>query len=101
MERRKHSRHKIDAVVEVEYGSGTFDARTLDISKHGIRIESDYMVDPESKVDIVLFINEPVSFSGEIKWVFSEHAGETISYLMGIYCKGTDLSWIIENIDHY
>ncbi|MBW1739767.1 MAG: PilZ domain-containing protein [Deltaproteobacteria bacterium] len=91
MERRKDPRYKIDAAVEVRYGTHTIYGKAVEISTHGIRIESTDPIEPGTEVEAVLFLKEPERVSGEIKWVLAEPGQGRVNYKMGIYCKSGDL----------
>jgi len=87
MERRKYPRYKIDTAAEVRYRNTTIDAKAIEISAHGVRIESTSMIRPGTKVDVTLFLREPERFSGEVEWIIAEHGQETVNYKIGIYCE--------------
>lgn len=84
MERRREQRYKINAEAEVRYDNNTINAKALEISKHGIKIESADFIEPGTKVEAVLFLKEPERISGEVKWVVAEQGQEKVSYKIGI-----------------
>ncbi len=84
MERRSEQRYKLNAEAEVTYGNNTINAKALEISKHGIKIESAEPIEPGTKVETVLFLKEPERISGEVKWVIAEPGQEKVIYKIGI-----------------
>lgn len=87
MEKRKEPRYKIDAAVEVKYGTTTINAKAIEISRHGIKIESTDLIEPGTIVAVVLFLKEPERISGEVKWVLAEPGQGKVNYRIGIYCE--------------
>lgn len=87
MEKREEPRYKIDAAAEVRYGTNTIDARAVEISAHGVRIESTSSLKIGIKVEVTLFFKKPERFFGKVQWVFTEVGKGGLNYKMGIYCE--------------
>jgi hypothetical protein len=79
--------------VEVKFEDKTFNARAIDISKHGFCIMCPKIIEPGSKIDAVIFLKDPERVSGEVKWATAElDPGQgTMRYKMGVEVKGTIL----------
>ncbi|MCK4390865.1 MAG: PilZ domain-containing protein [Desulfobacterales bacterium] len=90
-ERREESRYKIDTAAEVRYGTSTINAKAVEISTHGLRIESNNPINPGTKVEAVLFLTKPERISGEVKWVLAEAGEGMINYKIGISCESRNL----------
>ena len=91
MERREEARYKVDATAELKYGATTLNVKAVEISKHGMRIESESFINPGTKVQAVLFLNEPQRVSGEVKWVLAEPGASGMFYKIGIHCASGQL----------
>jgi hypothetical protein len=91
MERREEARYKVDATAELKYGANTLSVKAVEISKHGMRIESESFINPGTKVQAVLFLKEPQRVSGEVKWVLAEPGASGMFYKIGIYCESGQL----------
>ena len=91
MERREEARYKVDATAELKYGATTLNVKAVEISQHGMRIESESFINPGTKVQAVLFLKEPQRVSGEVKWVLAEPGASGMSYKIGIYCESGQL----------
>jgi len=91
MERREEERYKVDAAAEVKYGATTLKVKAVEISKRGMRIESENFINPGTKVEAVLFLKEPQRVSGEVKWVLAEPGPSGMSYKIGISCESGQL----------
>jgi len=103
MERREEARYKVDATAELKYGATTLKVKAVEISKHGIRIESENFINPGTKVQAVLFLKEPQRVSGEVKWVLAEPGASGMFYKIGIFCEGRQLvadeEEVVEKVD--
>ena len=91
MDRREEARYKVDATAELKYGATTLNVKAVEISKHGMRIESESFISPGTKVQAVLFLKEPQRVSGEVKWVLAEPGAAGMSYKIGIHCESGQL----------
>ena len=103
MERRDEARYKVDAAAELKYGATTLKVKAVEISKHGMRIESEDFINPGTKVEAVLFLKEPQRISGEVKWVLAEPGAQGITYKIGIFCAAGQLvaddQEVVEEVD--
>jgi hypothetical protein len=97
MERRKEARYKIDAAVELKFGTTTVNAKAIEISKHGIRIECAQLIDPGTRVQAVIFLKEPQKVLGEVNWAIAEPGPTGILYTMGLFCESGRL---VSDVDH-
>jgi len=87
MEKREEPRYKIDATAEVRYRNNIIAARAVEISAHGLRIESTSSLRPGIKVEVTLFLKKTERFFGIIQWVLTEVGKGGLNYKMGIYCE--------------
>ena len=103
MERREEARYKVDATAELKYGATTLKVKAVEISKRGMRIESENFINPGTKVEAVLFLKQPQRVSGEVKWVLAEPGASGITYKIGIFCEAgqliTDDEEVVEEVD--
>jgi hypothetical protein len=103
MERREEARYKVDATAELKVGATTLKVKAVEISKHGMRIESEDFINPGTRVEAVVFLKEPQRVSGEVKWVLAEPGASGMFYKIGIYCKAgqlvTDDEEMVEEVD--
>jgi hypothetical protein len=91
MERREETRYKVDATAELKYGATTLKVKAVEISKHGLRIESENFINPGARVEAVVFLKEPQRVSGEVKWVLAEAGASGMFYKIGIFCRAGQL----------
>jgi hypothetical protein len=91
MERRQETRYQIDASAEIKFGTTTIKVKAVEISKHGLRIQSNDFIEPGTKIQTVVFLKEPQQVAGEVKWVVAEPGAAGIVYKIGIFCKSGNL----------
>ena len=92
MERRQETRYQIDASAEIKFGTTIIKVKAVEISKHGLRIQSNDFIEPGTRIETVVFLKEPQRVAGEVKWVVAEPGATGIVYKIGIFCKSGNLA---------
>lgn len=84
MDRRRHTRYRINRYVQVITSDFYISLYTLEISLEGIRLEAYSEIPPGTEVTVVLDRNRKLNFHGKVIWVFALQKKGVQKYQIGV-----------------
>lgn len=84
MERRRHTRYKVNLYARIITPDYYISLNTLEISLEGIRLEAYSEIPPGTEVTVSLDVKKKLNFSGKVIWVFAFQKKGVQKYQIGI-----------------
>ena len=82
---------EVNARVKTRGGSDTITGTASAINNHSFTIHSSGFIRPGTRVETLLFFDEPKRFDGRVLWSLAQCERENIVYSMGISVDGEHL----------
>ena len=83
-DRRLSSRYDIQVDAKISSATIGFNARAVDISLFGIRIESPRSIRPGDRVFVLIDLENRLELRGRVLWVLAQYDPAKSAYMMGI-----------------